>query len=92
MVDTENKLSMAAHAFTNLPAHLNSALNPIFYGFFNTKLKEGYKYFLNKISLNILFKSKSKSKSRSISMNEHSIITNKTNNHSISLKINTTIN
>ena len=42
----DDKLPIAAHVFTNLPAHLNSALNPIFYAVFNPKMKQGYARFL----------------------------------------------
>jgi hypothetical protein len=57
IVGLDDKLPMAAHAFTNLPAHLNSAINPIFYWIFNPTIREGYKYFFNTISCNQLFKS-----------------------------------
>jgi hypothetical protein len=46
MVGREDQLPMSAHAFTNLPAHLNSAINPIFYGIFNTQIRNGYKNLL----------------------------------------------
>jgi hypothetical protein len=52
----EDKLPMTAHAYTNLPAHLNSAINPIFYYIFNPKIREGYAIFLNLITCHKFFK------------------------------------
>ena len=46
IADLDDYLPMSAHVFTNLPAHLNSALNPVFYGIFNMKMRNGYKTFL----------------------------------------------
>jgi hypothetical protein len=56
ILDKDDRLPISAHTFTNLPAHLNSAINPIFYGIFNPKIREGYKNLLNIISCNRLFK------------------------------------
>jgi hypothetical protein len=50
LVDLEDYLPITAHAFTNLPAHLNSAINPIFYAIFNPKIREGYMMFLYAIT------------------------------------------
>ena len=77
IIDFENKLPMSAHAFTNLPAHLNSALNPIFYGIFNPIMREGYRNFINKISCNLLMKSNIK-----ISTSHDHSITKKQTSHS----------
>lgn len=57
ILDKEDRLPISAHTFTNLPAHLNSAINPIFYGIFKSKIRQGYKYLFNTISGNRLFKS-----------------------------------
>ncbi len=58
IVDVEDVLPMSAHAFTNLPAHLNSAINPIFYWIFNPKIRNGYAAFLNLICFRKIFNSK----------------------------------
>ena len=47
LADFEDQLPISAHVFTNLPAHLNSALNPIFYAIFNPKMKQGYVRFIH---------------------------------------------
>ncbi len=80
IVGLDDKLPMAAHAFTNLPAHLNSAINPIFYGLFNPTIREGYKYFLNRISCNFFFK---KIRLNEIMFTQHSGGTVKTNNSTL---------
>ena len=49
---------MEAHAYTSLPAHLNSAINPLFYYVFNPKIREGYFIFLNVITCHRFFQSK----------------------------------
>ena len=51
----EDQLPMSAHAFTNLPAHLNSAINPIFYGIFNPKIRQGYRNLFRVITCNRFF-------------------------------------
>ena len=55
----EYRLPIAAHTFTNLPAHINSAINPIFYGLFNTKIRQGYRNLFRLISCNRLFPERS---------------------------------
>ena len=50
IIGKEDQLPMPAHVFTNLPAHLNSAINPIFYGIFNPKIQEGYRYLFRLIT------------------------------------------
>ena len=47
MIGSDQKLAMEAHLITNLSAHLNSALNPLFYLIFNPKMKSGYVNFFN---------------------------------------------
>ena len=54
IIGKDDQLPIPAHAFTNLPAHLNSALNPILYALFNPKIKEGYFKLLNYIFCNRL--------------------------------------
>ena len=73
----DDKLPMSAHAFTNLPAHLNSAINPIFYCIFNPIIRDGYKYFFNTISCNLLFKS---IRTNKVTYSQHSGMSHKTNN------------
>lgn len=51
----DDQLPMSAHAFTNLPAHLNSAINPIFYGIFNPKIRQGYRNLFRVITCNRFF-------------------------------------
>ena len=41
-------MAMEVHLLTNLSAHLNSALNPLFYLIFNPKMKNGYKNLFKK--------------------------------------------
>ena len=41
-IGTGNAMPMEAHLFANLAAHLNSALNPLFYFVFNPKMRKGY--------------------------------------------------
>lgn len=64
MVGADDSLPMSAHAFTNLPAHLNSVVNPLSYAIFNSKMREGYKIFLNKMFLDKIYKSKRRTKSK----------------------------
>jgi hypothetical protein len=64
LVDMDNHLPMSAHAFTNLPAHLNSAINPIFYGIYNPKIRNGYKNIIRLISCNRFFRDCSTDDSR----------------------------
>ena len=47
LIGSDQKLAMEAHLITNLSAHLNSALNPLFYLIFNPKMKTGYVNFIN---------------------------------------------
>ena len=54
-MDREDKLPMSAHVFTNLPAHINSAINPIFYGIFNPKIRQGYRNLLRLITCNRIY-------------------------------------
>ena len=42
MVDFEDKLPRSAIMFTMAIAHLNSSLNPVLYGIFNSAFKRGY--------------------------------------------------
>ena len=49
MSDFGDKLPASAHIFSMTFAHLNSALNPVFYGIFNPAFRKGYKQFFNKI-------------------------------------------
>ena len=65
---------MPAHAFTNLSAHLNSALNPIFYYIYNHKIRDGYFLVLNIITFRRYFK----------------VETNKKDSHTLNLKTITT--
>lgn len=55
LVDDKDELPISAHALTNLSAHLNSAINPIFYGIFNPKIREGYRNVLRILSCNRFF-------------------------------------
>jgi hypothetical protein len=54
-MDREDQLPMSAHVFTNLPAHINSAINPIFYGIFNPKIRQGYRNLLRLITCNRIY-------------------------------------
>lgn len=58
IVGKEDQLPMEVHTFTNLPAHMNSAINPIFYGVFNPKIREGYRNLLRVFTLKRFFHSK----------------------------------
>lgn len=55
LIDENDTLPNTAHTFTNLPAHLNSALNPIFYGLFNPTMRNGYNKILKMLLNNQSF-------------------------------------
>jgi hypothetical protein len=76
MVDIDDQLPMSAHAFTNLAAHLNSAINPIFYYVFNPKIREGYRAFFNILTCKRFFKPDNKKHMTSVldSVISHSIL------------------
>lgn len=50
MTDFGDHYSRSVHMYTMLMAHLNSTLNPLLYGIFNSPFKKGYKKFLMKIT------------------------------------------
>lgn len=52
IVGKEDQLPVSAHVLTNIPAHFNSAINPIFYGIFNPKMRQGYKNLFRLITCN----------------------------------------
>ena len=55
LIDTEDQMSTAMHMYIFVLAHLNSAMNPIFYAVFNPKIKESYKRFLNFASFGFIY-------------------------------------
>ena len=55
IADKEDVLPIPAHTLTNLSGHLNSAINPIFYGIFNPKIREGYRNLFRILSCNRFF-------------------------------------
>lgn len=63
IVGKEDQLPMSAHAFTNLPAHLNSAINPILYGIYNPKIRQGYRNLFRLITCNRVFAEKNQQSS-----------------------------
>ena len=83
IVDLEDKLPLPAHTFTNLAAHLNSAINPIFYGIFNPKIQEGYRYLFRLITCRRYFNGQiiERSTNSMITSNKH--LGTKTNNNKI---------
>ena len=93
LIDLSDHLPVSAHVFTNLPAHLNSALNPIFYGIFNSKMREGYKTFINLLTCSKVFKlddSDCKKQLAGAGVNTHSDQTTKqNNNYSLIASLNT---
>lgn len=82
IIGKDDQLPIPAHTFTNLPAHLNSAINPIFYGVFNPKIREGYrnlfriitcnKYFNRRVS-DFTFTKNSKRSTKIATMSIHSL-------------------
>ena len=49
MTGIYNDLSRGAYMFTMTIANLNSSINPILYGIYNSSLQKGYSDFLKKI-------------------------------------------
>ena len=49
MIDYEDKLPRSAIMFTMAIAHLNSSLNPVLYGIFNSAFRRGYTILFRKI-------------------------------------------
>lgn len=69
----DEQLPIPAHVFTNLPAHLNSAVNPIFYGIYNPKMRQGYKNLCRLITCNRYFASSSVDESTKINISKKHI-------------------
>ena len=67
IADLEDKLPISAHTFTNLSGHLNSAINPIFYGIFNPRIREGYLNLLRIITCKFRKTSRSSSTTNNLS-------------------------
>nr|QVK45869.1 G protein-coupled receptor [Proales similis] len=49
ILGVNDSLPAAAHIYANMFAHLNSAFNPIFYAFFNPRMRQAYRAFLSAI-------------------------------------------
>ena len=47
------------HIYSTLAAHINAALNPIFYGIYNPKIRDGYKKIVNKMAMRNIFRNES---------------------------------
>ena len=58
LIDTDDVLPTEVHMYLFVLAHLNSALNPIFYAVFNPKIKQSYKHFLHFASFGLFYSSR----------------------------------
>ena len=72
LADTDDLLPTEMHMYLYVLAHLNSAMNPIFYAAFNPKIKESYKHFLNYASLGLLYPEFAEKKSTIFAMTQMS--------------------
>nr|QVK45863.1 G protein-coupled receptor [Proales similis] len=57
LVGFEDYLPAWLHAYSNLLAHVNSALNPILYALYNPTLRDAYKIIFRKLTCSCLFPS-----------------------------------
>ena len=70
LADTDDVLPKEMHMYLYVLAHLNSAMNPIFYAVFNPKIKQSYKCFLNYVSLGLLYQNFAERKSAIFAMTQ----------------------